>query len=110
MKVLTNESKTASKLHNNSNRLRIPWPPKDLISISTAHWNQISQQLQNNLIKRPGHFIRKDEIKNQKAFAGANMTAASSKPFSFLSHLGGKDIFAPTIDSSTVERTYFPRK
>ena len=67
-------------------------------------------QLQNNMLRRPGNLIRKDEVKNQKWLSGANITAATSKPFSFLSQLGGKDIFTPTIDSSAIERTYLPRK
>ena len=90
MKILSSQSSTASKIQRDSYRLRVVKPPKDITAVSNHHWNQISQQLANSTTSRQTN--RNDGFKNHHKHSVANVTSATTKPFSFLSNICGKDM------------------
>ena len=77
------------KIQRDSQKLRVARPPKDLITVSNYHWSQISHQLLSNMTSK--HIGRNTHTKSQTEFTVANLTTATTKPFSFLSNIGGRD-------------------
>ena len=109
---------SSSHIAKSASKLRIARPPKQISAVSASHWDQISNQLhKSTLSKRPASSIKvdynkqnesdanynyvlsqlkhytDDSAKYQSNVTGINVNASvTTRPFSFLSNIGGKDI------------------